>query len=332
MSSIFGLDFISAPYEGKREHALLEINGVDSGMSGFEKIYGDNRVENQVINSIKEEHPILYIDTGAFNNLQKYLIKRGLPHDADAVQHLARTTFPDKLRVEQRRVSQNFGRYSHTLYLGQEDGTLVNWGTYGMHKLPTVNPLVAEYWCQNKLLLDEKAKELNIPVPFVKGLIYGHKDFPIDIPMNDENIDRVIIKPNVSAQCKGIEIITKEVLRRRARTWKRPIDDVVFKDKEQTQIRWKAKLCQPFFNAPDKNGYYTSIRSIVHNGTFVDAYARASKSPLVSITNPDAIACTIDDKFKEAIKDMSEQAIDWLLHHSQLEENKYWQEQERVAS
>ena len=48
--SLYGLDIIIAE-DGKR--FLSEINGIMSGMSGFQQVYGDNRVKEKVFEMLQ---------------------------------------------------------------------------------------------------------------------------------------------------------------------------------------------------------------------------------------------------------------------------------------
>ncbi len=60
--TLFGLD-LAQDQEGKWK--LFEINGANSGMPGFNAIYGDDRVQKQVYAMLGERYGELAINTEA---------------------------------------------------------------------------------------------------------------------------------------------------------------------------------------------------------------------------------------------------------------------------
>ena|SRR3989344_7337000 len=65
--TLYGLD-LARDQQGK--YHLLEINGIRSGMKGFEYIYGDNRVEEKVFKMLQKRYGSLTVNDGTYAELQ----------------------------------------------------------------------------------------------------------------------------------------------------------------------------------------------------------------------------------------------------------------------
>ncbi len=62
--TLYGLDLIVGK-DGKPY--LLEINGIRSGMRGFEQVYGDDRVQKKVYQMLEQKYGILTVNEGTYS-------------------------------------------------------------------------------------------------------------------------------------------------------------------------------------------------------------------------------------------------------------------------
>ena len=65
--TLYGLDLMQ-DQQGK--YHLLEINGVLSGMRGFEQIYGDDRVQQKVFQMLEQRYGKITVNDGTYAKLQ----------------------------------------------------------------------------------------------------------------------------------------------------------------------------------------------------------------------------------------------------------------------
>ncbi|MBI4116528.1 hypothetical protein HY449_02170 [Candidatus Pacearchaeota archaeon] len=157
--SLYGLD-IMEDSEGKKH--LLEINGIRSGMHGFEQIYGDDRVERKVWGMIQEQHGKLTVNDGTlflkkiidahpiafyvgnffykFPFLRKKLLRHPILSSKDA-----ETDWMEDKPENSRLHFPPFERY-----LGQESTVINFWNEKLEH--PLVNDFAAEEIARSKFL------------------------------------------------------------------------------------------------------------------------------------------------------------------------------------
>ena len=186
--------------------------------------------------------------------------------------------------------------WPHESYTGQESA-VVNIFENEELSHPLVNPLVTEEACHNKFFLhqlmkDSEVKEHIIPSALV-GLGFSHE---VDLEkVLGTNQEEFVIKPIKGSLGKGFRMLS----RKRAEEYRHSrgaanssltsipihIEDMV--EKEDFEFEYGLALLQPFVNGRrtfEGAEVYTSIRSIVCNERFVDAYVRASHGQKVNLS------------------------------------------------
>ena len=324
--SLYGLDIAHGKKGGM---FLFEINGVNSGMNGFARIYGDRRVEQKVYEMLAEGGKPLSINNGTYTHQQ---FCRNHPMWAIFIKMIKGTSmfqdyyreavFPTFLRAsnkaqvewleEARKVFRGHGRtkYPFPVYKGQ-DSLVINWHN---EQLPheTVNSFVAEEITRNKFLQYIALKDTEIGRFLAETTLVGlgtTDKKKLEEILNSS--EEVIVKPLSSARGVGFKVLTKEEAEQFKKT-RGPVDyaDVVDSLRETTppyvedlvashdfSFEYGVSVLQPFIetaSVEDMPGSYTSIRAIVCNGKFVDAYIRASTKPRVNL-GMGAEAFPIDD-------------------------------------
>lgn len=315
--TLFGLDLI-VNQEGKP--FLGEINGICSGMGGFRQIYGDTRVEDKVYQMLSERYGILTVNDGSYQQ-EKFKREHPLRHDwkkTVAKHPILRHLFdpPPKVWYSEKALLQwYFDEVKDTkmvsvpfdVYRGQ-DSTVMNVvnDTTLPHSL--VNQYVAEAITRNKflqyLVLKKTPVQHVLPPTTLVGLGY----------INDAEIAQLLAtnnffiqKPLLGKQGQGVLVLdTRGVKKfehlsgavypqpfdsiplRELFKWKNPgtfLEDLI--DKKDFSFEMAMGIVQPFIDSAreiEGQHCYSSIRAIVCNGKFVDAYERYSPEKRVNLS------------------------------------------------
>lgn len=330
--SLYGLDFLIGR-EGKQpKYFLNEINGVASGMNGFQVIYGDNRVQEQVYQMLQDKHGVLTINNGSYGVKQ---FKRKHPIKALLGYIIARTPILRNLLINPVLLSQkadlswandigtsekNFDT-PFEIYDGQ-DSTVINL-TGELLDAPLLNPHVCEELTRSKflqywLLKDTELSE-NLPETVLVGL-GGTDEAGLERLM--ERYRKFVIKPVMGACGRGVRIAGSDDVKRFLRTSgsvdNTSVDNLFamligrkqrvryFEDLVETNnfsFEFGASVVQQYVNSSKKVANlnpHESIRAIVCNGQFVDAYRRVSlKNPIVNLSrNARAFPLDYNPEFK----------------------------------
>ncbi|MEK6950190.1 MAG: hypothetical protein AABX13_00500 [Nanoarchaeota archaeon] len=335
--SLYGLDLI---LDQDDKPWLIELNGIRSGMHGFEQVYGDDRVEKKVQSLLQERYGTLTINDGKYqlNKFKKehpwkYASSRiasKIPLVRNVLYRLPHYLYSQQAfsgwLSERENDLAHLARENYKLwfpfptYLGQ-DSTVLNVVNDLTLEHPLVNSYVAEEVTRNKflqhrLLAPTPLAHLLPPAALV-GLGWA----------NASEIEQVIGQVPLSSQVSSSQVIGKPIQGRRgwglrmlsnnqarallqeAGPWQEPPPgfipsffslwkNALWKKEEQPQywedlveqrdyrFEYGMYLLQPWIDSRRKvNGeeYFTSIRAIVCNGQFIDAYLRYSPSPYVNI-------------------------------------------------
>lgn len=223
--SLYGLDIIITK-DGRRH--LNEINGINSGMRGFQEVYGDNRVEERVFDMLQNEYGTLTINDGTYarNQFRKehpfrfardYVLSITPLSDMFSIFSLFSPSF---LFTEKAEVSwlydevpnPHFSRLQKVLfdsYNGQESTVINELNQELPH--PTVNPFVAEAISRNKflqyLLLDNSEIAETIITSSLVGLGAANED---ELEAMISNHDHFVVKPILGCCGKGVRFLTKD--------------------------------------------------------------------------------------------------------------------------
>jgi hypothetical protein len=339
--SLYGLDFVKAR-DGR--YFLVEINGIRSGMEGFKKIYGDNRVEDKVSEMIKEKYPNLSYNVGKYS-WQKFLINNSkklralsliskIPSLAKNIlkisesylaytrpgwtkSELAEKDFASAIQ-EKTFDNKSFWPETHGIpeYMGQ-DSVVINLIN---EKIPikTINDYVCESLTNNKffqyILLNNTEVQKYLPHSTLVGL--GTTDEGTILQLARQ-YDKFAVKPIKGLQGVAVKFVSSDELLKKYAGSSGPVT----KDHDLINLRSPMKegtlmlenlaasknfsfeiylsLVQPFINSrTSKSAKYKSIRAIVCNGKFVDAYSRVSESKVVNLAQgSEAEAFNHDAKF-----------------------------------
>lgn len=292
--------------EGK--HHLNEINGITSGMHGFAEIYGDNRVNEQVFQMLQDRYGTITANDGTYRFL-KYTkehpyryrwskIKDKIPLVRNlgfSRYHMLLSEKADIVWLEDDLDNAKALEYPFDSYVGQ-DSTVMNYVNEVLPH-PTVNSFVAEALTHNKFLqyisLEQLRPEL-IPTTIVGMGITDEKTLSA---MLDEH-DCFVVKP-ILGQCgKGVRFMNKDTLSdaysgsrgpTKSMHWtdafgkKDPvyIEDLI--EQRNFVFELGISVVQPFIDS-GTDDTYTTLRAIVCNGKFVDAYERVSDIPRVNLS------------------------------------------------
>ena len=242
--SLYGIDII---IDRKGKKYLNEINGVKSGMRGFGKIYGDNRVEEKVFSMLEEKHGKLTVNDGSFAFL-KFKKKHPVLHTllasfgmfctalsatCESPRRIVRPRClwedlqgPSVVRSKKANTKWMYepvqvrsfkveprpkSRYQS--YFGQRS-TVINLLNERLPH-PTVNSYVAEEVASNKLLQyallkDSEIKE-HIPASTLVGYGFLRREEMAEILASSSEW---IIKPILGACGLGVQKITREEIQK----------------------------------------------------------------------------------------------------------------------
>lgn len=322
--TLYGLDLI-VDKEGKPY--LLEINGIRSGMRGFEQIYGDDRVQKKVYQMLEDRYGKLTVNEGTYsknNYRKKHPFRYGY---YQAIHQLSRIpflrqyvnpipkilkspyAFLEWLSPTEAVKDVPLVSFPYPTYKGQES-TVLNVVNDNDIPHPTVNSYVAEEITRNKFLQyfifnDTSVQHVLPPTTLVglgwvngeelEGMMEGHSVF--------------VQKPLLGHCGLGVKVIDKETVEQFEHTEGaifpsafrlveiltslppkelkvgKQLEDLV---KEGDFIfEYGVTVVQPFIDskgsAQDEQNY-SSIRAIVCNGQFIDAYRRFSPEPRVNLS------------------------------------------------
>lgn len=324
--SLYGLDIIVRREE---QRVLTEINGINSGMSGFQQIYGDNRVQEQVfemlqekygkltvndgsyaVNLFKKKHPLLF----AANNL---LLKTPLARPLlflTLLLHSSPVLYSEKAETEwlqEDAKNAKILRLPFESYTGQESTVMNILNERLLH--PTVNPIVTEEITRNKflqyLLLKDSSYSEAMPESTLVGLGATDED---ELNRMLFEYDAFVAKPILGNCGRGVRFLNREEVERKYRFSRGPTRDLDMSDALLSLLKKEAKtiyiedfiregnfsfeagvsILQPFIDSQEQ-GEYSIVRAIVCNGKFVDAYQRKSHNLNVNLSQ-DATAHSFD--------------------------------------
>ncbi|MDO8628656.1 MAG: hypothetical protein Q7R56_02795 [Nanoarchaeota archaeon] len=299
--SIYGLDILPEQQPDGTIHLwLAEINGIRSGMGGFKDIYGDNRVQEQVWKKLEQCYgPLQYYGSEAY---KKHIAKKTiLPEEQEKAKE-AYKTLDDifkkskwvELFPEEEKQSPFVERPPFPPYDEKNPATVFNCINVNIPQ-PTVNSYVAEAIARNKLftyhLLRHTALAQHLPLTALVGL--GTADMAeIDLLLAYPSF---IKKPLRGVQGEGIQLLTRtemdnyktQALEAKFGFWPtpEPLPDMV--NRGFFYFENYIAIIQPFidtrnFVTTQGHAGYGSIRAIVCNRQFVDAYLRVSENPVVN--------------------------------------------------
>lgn len=337
--TLYGLDLMQDP-QGK--YHLLEINGVCSGMRGFEIIYGDNRVEEKVHQMLQQRYGKVTLNDGSYARLQ---YKKEHPVGYVWYSMLKKLgLFPRQkpspfFHFPSARVSwlnekvpiSTDHPFPLESYLGQESAVVSPpLGADQYHEKlphPLVNPYLTEAIAANKFftyqVLKNSAVRDLIPPATLLGLGFTHEQELADLI---EKYDSFVIKPTLGSRGRGLEFISKETAKIHQHT-RGPIQDVdaltsmYGKPEDLLYVEDLAKkdifsfqiglgIIQPFIPSAQltdsETQVYQCIRAIVCNERFVDAYARVSLTKKANLAQG-ATPCPYTEK--DEIASLSEKII-----------------------
>ncbi len=309
--SLYGLD-IMAESQTKRIY-LVEINGVNSGMKGFETVYGDDRARQKVWQMLGEEYGSITANYGHYT-IKKFRQEHPVGHAiAKLINMLPRHVRAEIMNMGDLRSPKalldwkkekierhGFEKVPFPVYTGQESTVLNVKNEQLPH--PLVNPFVAEEIAGNKLLQYILLRETKLAeyLPETAAVGFGVANRGKLEKMLEEH-DSFCIKPICGSGGRGFMGISREdveeYLRKRGPAYQQGIfldftgrnavyfEDLV--DMEDFSFEDGIAVIQPFIDTKGGIGgenEHVAIRAIVCNGQFVDAYARSSPNPRVNLS------------------------------------------------
>jgi len=351
--SLYGLDIIESR-DGRRY--LLEVNGIKSGMHGFEQIYGDDRVERKVFDMLEERYGKLTVNDGTFSRKKfkkkhpvRFALNKVLDNVLSKAPFFGNMVFPlppallsDKAEIDWLKEKPSKGgiidikRFEK--YTGQHS-TVINILNQRLPQ-PLVNNFVAEEIAGNKLLQyllleDSAISDSIVPSSFVGMGITNEAELEKLI----STYENFVIKPIIGCQGRGVKFLTGKEVGEKYRNSSGPFDDSLkfifspsdlsvkkrFSSLEEMihagnfTFEWGTSIIQPFVDSRKNKDeeMYSSARAIVCNNKFVDAYKRVSKNPKVNFSqDAKAIPFDYDSKFA----DFCENAVD-VFEKKAVEQN-----------
>ena len=311
--TLYGLDLVQ-DQQGK--YHLLEINGICSGMKGFEHIYGDDRVEDQVYQMLEQRYGKLSVNDGVYQVMKfkkehpfKFVwnnVKDKIPFLRKRDRSLQKLFSLPTARMDWllEKIPHPTGRlFPFESYIGQDSAVL---STHYNQELPhpLVNPYLTEAIAYNKFFTYQVLKDSSIsgmvPRSTLLGLGFTHEDELAEL-LDDHS--SFVIKPILGSQGRGIEFILKEAAKKHQHSRgpvdvPGPISSLYAKPEHLVYVEDLVKLnafsfqpglgiIQPFIDSRrsiDGAKKYTSIRAIVCNERFVDAYTRVSLKKKVNLS------------------------------------------------
>ncbi len=314
----FGLDILPAKINGKTELIIGEIGGIDTGRVGFSLLYDDNRVNEQIRSMINLRYGEVLFNNGLFNTVFQ---KTGLSDYDSVLEYASRNLFQqfndDSIYVES---PQNpFGK---EIYLGQEGSYVAN--AINPPKGPKlINPFIAQYAARDKASQLFIISHFKNSIPYIRGEIYGAKDSDLCAILGPT--DKVVVKQSTGSCGVGIAVLSRKEIVRRSRNWEKTGDELA--SSPDTVKNRSLRIMQPFYDTSISNGIYGSIRSVVCNEEFVDAYMRVSEDPIVNLSR-NAEPVSLDGGLKREVARLSEMVVAEFLRISALAEKEMLSEEE----
>ena len=350
--SLYGLDLIESS-EGRRY--LMEINGIRSGMSGFKHIYGDDRVQKKVNAMLQKKYGRITVNDGTFSrgkSFKEHPVKSLLVQSLLKNPRLYRLFFPlppilhspqaeidwlNEIPKKDKTGLEHFEIYEK--YDGSESSVINIFNELVLGN--PVNNYVTEEITRNKflqyvLLRNSEISEMLIPSTFV-GLGITHKNGLINLITSMEN-KKFVIKPILGSQGIGVEFLdrnmvsvlyehdeqkiqyadSKSLLGKLMKNKEYPeyLEDMV--ETDNFTFEYGISIIQPFIESRKTDEkVYSSVRAIVCNGNFVDAYKRVSANPKVNLSqNAAAIPFDYDSSFADSCE-----SIIGVFEEKSLEQN-----------
>ncbi|MDO8511269.1 MAG: hypothetical protein Q7S55_03825 [Nanoarchaeota archaeon] len=336
--TLYGLDLVR-DQDGK--YHLLEINGISSGMKGFEYIYGDNRVEEKVFEMLQKRYGNLTVNDGTYAELQykkEHPFKYALDTVRDKIPFLRKKNLAWlKLRSLPtartdwvlEEVPYSKGRiFPFDPYIGQESAVL---STHYNEELshPLVNPFLTEAIAANKFFTDQVLRNSSIgelvPPSTLLGLGFTHEEELAELL---ESAPSFVIKPILGTQGRGLEFLTREDAKKHQLSrgpiellsplnqikalYANPEDLLYVEDLAKMGLfsfQHGLGIIQPFIESKrlfEGMEMYSCIRAIVCNEQFVDAYLRVSPLKKANLSQgAQAYPC----KDKDEIVSLSEKIV-----------------------
>lgn len=310
---LYGLDIIVR----NNKFFLNEINGHNSGMKGFEEIYGDNRVEDKVFNILEKKYGKLTINTGRYDYLED---KKKNPISTFILDLIIRVPFirnyiMNKVQRNQLLKSQKADinwlddktpnatvrKKTLEIYVGQESGVF----NFVNTKIPhtSINPIVSQAISENKFLQYLVLKNSSIADGIIDSCLVG-----LGATNNDElsklldTCDNFVVKPIIGSCGKGVKFLTKDEVYNKYMHTGGSVDyvtpfqrlfslmgesDIIYfedlVDNNNFDFEYGVSIVQPFIDSKEDNNY-SVIRAIVCEDEFIDAYKRESNNPKVNLS------------------------------------------------
>ena len=225
--SLYGLDIIK---DREGNYLLTEINGVNSGMRGFQQIYRDNRVREQVIRKLEKVYGTITLNDGSYKIAERnksrknfiiskiyYLLYKAIKKNKRLNRWLLSPNVLEssKAQIEwlqehiEDKVTDLRDFHPFEIYNGQ-DSTVLNVINEELPH-PLVNPFVVEEITRNKFL-----QYLVLRNTEVKG--YLPRSTLVDLGATHESeleeilkmSDSFVLKPILGFQGRGFKYLTGE--------------------------------------------------------------------------------------------------------------------------
>jgi len=330
--SLYSLDIL-IDKEGRKH--LIEIGGVTSGMRGFEKIYGDDRVQREVYGMLQDEYGKITWDNGTYAN-QRYKAKHPfkfllssilwkIPKMNDIIPSLLRSEKALVEWLDETPENTTYLNFPFEVYTGQLSTVINQFNQVLVEE--QVNHYVTEEITRNKFLQYRVLKDSDVNFLLPNTALVG-LGFAVEKELEElvQFSEEFIIKP-IRGNCgKGVKKLIKEDVLEFL-SLKGPVRDLTPMDSlgiifgrrlniqyledimvsENYTFENGLAIIQPFIDSRifigDKESY-SAVRAIVCNGTFVDAYLKFSQSKTVNVSQ-DAQVLPFEetgfDKFCEKI-------------------------------
>lgn len=308
--SLYGLDLI---VRHGREPIIIEINGVASGMKGFQQVYGDTRVEDRVYGMLRERHGEIHIASEQYLAARQ---RRRMQEIRDAHPIRSRLwEFQDAVLKSvgyQWKHPLTFARNGHMQWLVEtpanglespfppytgDAATVFNVVNDTFPK--SVNPHVAQAVTDNKFFQYRLLRESDLAPHVIPSALVG-----LDITDHDqlEQFIRahrhVVLKPIRGICGYGVRKLHRDKAKALNAVHDRITYDIPKRHKTPAPLphvgdylavsdfsfEYAVGIVQPFIDSRRGNGMHTAIRAIVCNGEFVDAYARQSSHFRANLT------------------------------------------------
>jgi len=288
-------------------------------MQGFRQIYGDNRIEDKVHAMLKAKYGALSVNDVSFEVREfrrKHPIKYAVGRIKDSLSRkvgyepinpwafLSATAETEWLSEKSNPSSRLFASFPR--YRGQES-TVVNVINERLAH-PLVNDYVAEGIAANKLLQYLLLKKTEVADNLIPSV-------PVGMGITDElqleailsSCNHVVVKPILGLQGLGFKLLESADARAKYQGSRAPVNDIpitmALKDQgfRKYQVVYVedfvkmndfgfemgVSILQPFIESQPstkEDSLFSSIRAIVCNGRFIDAYKRVGSEPRVNFS------------------------------------------------